>query len=243
MPLRIEVSYAICLRSGQTRSSHMANSAPTEFFHIQPHGLFCQFRPLAHDLVMKFSLWPVLSSVLALFLSACSNTSNVASGDHPTGTGPFDSNGNYREEWADDPSKWRRPGRAVSSETPLVAKNEQPPADSMPLASSTPARSKSESGSLKSIPERPTKVAVSKSQELEHSKKTSISSSKPKPSVERANSKTKPKASSSRYTVKKGDTLSTIASRNGTTVSAIKSANRISGSMIRDGQKLIIPKR
>ena len=43
--------------------------------------------------------------------------------------------------------------------------------------------------------------------------------------------------------VKKGDTLSTIASRNGTTVSAIKSANRISGTMIRDGQKLIIPKR
>lgn len=193
---------------------------------------------------MKFSLWPVLSSALALFLSACSNTGNVASGDHPTGTGPFDSNGNYREEWADDPSKWRRPGRAASSEsydTPVIAKKEQPPADSLPLASSTSARSKSESGSLKSIPERPTKVAVSKSQDIERSEKRSAATSKPKPTV--AKTKPKPKASSLRYTVKKGDTLSTIASRNGTTVSAIKSANRISGSMIRDGQKLIIPKR
>jgi LysM repeat protein len=43
--------------------------------------------------------------------------------------------------------------------------------------------------------------------------------------------------------VKKGDTLSGIASRHGTSVSAIKSANRISGTLIRDGQKLVIPKR
>lgn len=206
------------------------DSAPVEFFHIQPHGLFCQSRPLAHDLVMKFSLWPVLSGALALFLSACSNTGNVASGDHPTGTGPFDANGNYREEWADDPSKWRRPGRAASSEsdeTPVIAKNEQPPADSMPLASST----------AKPIPEQPTKVAVSKSENR------NASSSQPKPSVAKAKTKAKPKASASRYTVRKGDTLSTIASRNGTSVSAIKNANRISGTMIRDGQKLIIPKR
>ena len=179
---------------------------------------------------MKFSLWPVLSGVLALFLSACSNTGNVTSGDHPTGTGPFDANGNYREEWADDPSKWRRPGRATSSEsdeTPVIAKNEQPPADSMPLASST----------VKPIPEQPTKVAVSKSENR------NASSSQPKPTVAKAKTKAKPKASASRYTVRKGDTLSTIASRNGTSVSAIKNANRISGTMIRDGQKLIIPKR
>ncbi|MFU8894557.1 MAG: LysM peptidoglycan-binding domain-containing protein [Luteolibacter sp.] len=27
--------------------------------------------------------------------------------DHPVGTGPFDSRGNYIEAWADNPAKWR----------------------------------------------------------------------------------------------------------------------------------------
>lgn len=157
---------------------------------------------------------------------------DVASSDHPTGTGPFDANGNYREEWADDPSKWRRPGSAASDDAPVIAKNEQPPADSMPLASSAPARSKPETKSVK--------VAVSKTQETEVAKKTSAASETPQPSVV---AKPKPKAATVRYTVKKGDTLSGIASRHGTSVSAIKSANRISGTMIRDGQKLVIPKR
>jgi peptidoglycan endopeptidase LytF len=125
----------------------------------------------------------------------------------------------------------------------VIAKNEQPPADSTPLASSAPARSKPETGTIKSIPEKPTKVAVSKSQESVRSENTRAKADKPKPSVAKTKPKAKPKATSSRYTVKKGDTLSTIASRNGTTVSAIKSANRISGSMIRDGQTLVIPKR
>jgi LysM repeat protein len=223
-----------------------AASSRSEFFHIQPHGLFCQSSPLAHDLGMKFSLWPILPGALALFLSACSNTGGVASGDHPTGTGPFDSAGNYREEWADDPSKWRRPGRAASSssdDAPVIAKNEQPPADSTPLASSAPAPSKPKTSTIKPIPEKPTKVAVSKPQESARAEKNRAKADKPKPSVAKTKPKAKPKAASSRYTVKKGDTLSAIASRNGTTVSAIKSANRISGTMIRNGQTLVIPKR
>ena len=204
------------------------------FFHNRAHGMFCQSRPLAHDSVMKLSLWHILSCTLALFMVACSNMGDVASSDHPTGTGPFDANGNYREEWADDPSKWRRPGQASSDDAAVVAKNEQPPADSTPLASSAPTRSKPETKSVK--------VAVSKTQEPERAKKTSPASETPKPSVV-IKTKPKPKAASTRYTVKKGDTLSGIASRHGTSVSAIKSANRISGTMIRDGQKLVIPKR
>jgi LysM repeat protein len=213
---------------------------------MKPYGLFCQSRAAAHDRAMKFSLWHVLSSALALFLVACSNTGNIASGDHPSGTGPFDSAGNYREDWADDPSKWRRPGRASSSEsdeTPIIAKNEQPPADSTPISSSPPTRSKPDTKSTKSIPDKSVKVAVSKSQESERSKKTDASDEKPKSSVAKTKPKAKPKAASKRYTVKKGDTLSAIASRTGSSVSAIKSANGISGSMIRDGQSLVIPKR
>ena len=159
---------------------------------------------------------------------------DVASSDHPTGTGPFDSAGNYREEWADDPSKWRRPGQTApraSDDAPVIAKNEQPPADSTPIATSAPARTKPETKSVK--------VAVSKSQESDRAKKTSTAAQTPKPSV----AKPKPKVASTRYTIKKGDTLSTIASRNGTSVAAIKRANGISGTMIREGQKITIPKR
>lgn len=43
------------------------------------------------------------------------------------------------------------------------------------------------------------------------------------------------------YRVKTGDTLSGIASRHGTTVARLKRANRLKGSMVRAGQRLIIP--
>jgi murein DD-endopeptidase MepM/ murein hydrolase activator NlpD len=43
------------------------------------------------------------------------------------------------------------------------------------------------------------------------------------------------------YVVKSGDTLSRIARENGTTVDAIVSANRLSGTMLRTGQKLVMP--
>jgi LysM repeat protein len=46
----------------------------------------------------------------------------------------------------------------------------------------------------------------------------------------------------SAYTVQPGDSLSRIASRSGASVSAIKQANGLSKSMIRVGQKLVIPK-
>lgn len=198
---------------------------------------------------MKFSLWPILSSAFALFLVACSNTGDVATGDHPTGTGPFDSNGNYREEWADDPSKWRRPGRpapSASSDTPVIAKNDQPPPDATPLASSAPSASKPKAKTESAaISEASEKVAVSKSRETTGTKKSTATTKAKSTSSTKTTAKAKPKAkgSSSSYVVKKGDTLSAIASRNGTSVSAIRSANRISGTMIRDGQKLIIPKR
>ena len=196
--------------------------------------MFCQNRPLAHALVMKSPNWTLLSGIFALLLSACSNVGDVASSDHPTGTGPFDSAGNYREEWADDPSKWRRPGKPeprASDDAPVIAKNEQPPADSLPIASSSSTRSKPETKSVK--------VTVAKSQESDRAKKTSAVVQQPKPTV----AKPKPKVASTRYTIKKGDTLSTIAARNGTSVAALKKANGISGTLIREGQKLTIPKR
>lgn len=54
-------------------------------------------------------------------------------GNHPVGTGPFDSRGNYVEAWADDPSKWTQPPSDPDSKPPLVAQ-----ANPKPEVSSTP---------------------------------------------------------------------------------------------------------
>jgi|GEM_PF-2146708 len=81
---------------------------------------------------MKTSLWLPASSALMLILSGCANNTSSS----PTGTGPYDSAGNYHEEWADDPSKWRKTGKVSASndELPLISKNEQPPPNANPLA-------------------------------------------------------------------------------------------------------------
>lgn len=187
---------------------------------------------------MKTALWISLSGTLALVLSSCGNSRD--SGTQHAGTGPFDKNGRYIEEWADNPSKWRKPGNAPSphelrsDEVPEIAKNEQPPQNSVPLP---PPRTTSKptpviAQTSVSTPSKPTAKPTTQS------KTTTTAKAKPKP---KPVVKAKPK--STRYVVKKGDTLSAIASRNGSTVSAIRSANGISGSLIRPGQSLTIPKK
>ena len=46
-----------------------------------------------------------------------------------TVTGPFDSRGNYIEDWADSPEKWYRPSAPTSKPKPVIAKKkpEAPP--------------------------------------------------------------------------------------------------------------------
>jgi hypothetical protein len=94
----------------------------------------CKIHEILHPSAMNSAAWLPISA--ALILTGCTN--NPGSGSGP-GTGPFDANGNYREDWADDPSKWRRPGSR--DDLPTIAKNEQPPPNANPLPpnrSSTP---------------------------------------------------------------------------------------------------------
>lgn len=67
---------------------------------------------------------PVLVSAL---LSSCGEPPPppISRYDIGPGVGPFDANGNYREDWADDPTKWRRPT--------TLASNDRPPANANPL--------------------------------------------------------------------------------------------------------------
>ncbi|MEO7098607.1 MAG: LysM peptidoglycan-binding domain-containing protein [Luteolibacter sp.] len=94
---------------------------------------------------MKLVLWISAACALPFFLNSCTNTVGGNGNDGMTqqpGIGPFDSHGTYHEEWADNPSQWRKPGNASSritktEDVPQIAQNEQPPLNSVPLASAS----------------------------------------------------------------------------------------------------------
>ena len=173
--------------------------------------------------------------------------------------GPFDSNGNYVEAWANDPSKWRSyTPKEVDGDPPKFAKNEQPPDHSVPLASggAAPAtyevaRSRPTAGRTVAGTTPKSKSHASAAQARNTSRSDSerevITSTTPKSTSSTAKTKSKTKSTSSstagRHTVKAGDSLSSIASSHGTTVTALKKANGLSGDMIRDGRTLVIPRR
>lgn len=186
---------------------------------------------------MKPLIWLPLSCAAVLLFNSCANKGSTA-GNDPLGTGPFDAQGNYREDWADDPTKWRKPGsrRAPADDLPAVAANDLPPANANPLP---PAGSSLPKPSFT----KPSASSGSSSSRPKPSASTSSSTSQPKEVAYKPKPKPKPKPTSVTYTVKSGDTLSGIASRYGSSVAKIRSANGISGSMIRPGQKLKVPKR
>lgn len=174
------------------------------------------------------SRWLLLSAAaLPVAFTSCGNNGGLTAGNNPTGTGPFDSRGNYVEAWADNPSQWRKgstqvveaqPDRpaAVVPVTPPVVASTPPP---RPASTSTPV--------IASKPKpRPTAVASN--------------TVKPKPVAKKPVVKVKPKTT--RHSVRSGDNLYNIAKRYGTSVGAIQKANGIKGSMIRPGQSLVIPR-
>ena len=205
--------------------------------------MFCQVRSIIHTRRMRSVLWIPASCAFVLVLSSCGNTGS--SGTQQAGTGPFDRSGRYIEEWADNPSKWRKPSAAPSphelksDEIPEIAQNEQPPQNSNPLVTSSSSASSSKPTSKPTPAISQTQVTSKpKPKTTTQASSTTAAKAKPKP---KPVVKAKPK--STRYVVKSGDSLSAIASRTGASVSAIKSANGISGTLIRPGQSLIIPKK
>lgn len=193
---------------------------------------------MAHDSGMNTAIWISASCGLAFVLSGCGNGGGGSrAGTQQPGIGPFDSQGRYREEWADNPSQWRKPDSPApridkTDSLPALAQNDQPPMNSIPLPPTQTGRTTPTIIETKTA-SRP----VTKTTTRTVVKATPKVVAKPKPKVV-----AKPKPKATRYLVKKGDTLSAIASRNGSSVSAIQRANGISGWMIRPGQALTIPK-
>jgi LysM repeat protein len=231
--------------------------------------MFCQLPVFLHAPLMKLALQLTAAGLSTLFLASCGSSGLASSSGNPTG--PFDSRGNYIEDWADNPSKWKKGSASPSKpgeSLVMTAANDEPPANSVPLptASNTPdvgdigsapvvvasrkSSSSSTSGSgsnskpVAATKPKPRVTANNDDDERPRSKTASAAKAKPKAKTATA-SKTPPKKKTvtTRYTIKKGDTLSGIASRFGTTVGALKSANGISGSVIQPGKSLVVSKR
>jgi LysM repeat protein len=193
---------------------------------------------------MKLALQLSAAGFTAVLLSSCGNNGSTAA-NNPYGTGPFDSRGNYVEEWADNPSKWKRGGGGVPSKPgESLVINDEPPANSIPIP--TPENTP-QPGQIRSttVVSKPTPITTARrattSPSPTKSKPSTAATSKPKPKTVAA--KPKPKSpATSRYTIKKGDTLSAIAARNRTSVAALQRANGIKGSLIQPGKTLVIPK-
>lgn len=175
------------------------------------------------------------AAALSAGLAACSN-GGWSTASNPSGTGPFDSRGNYVEAWADNPSKWKSGSRQIADAQPDTA-----PAADIPVLP-PPVLAANESAK----PVSSTTTVVYKKPPARSS--ATAAKPKPKPVVvkprtkPKAVAKAKPKPRSTRHTVRSGDSLYAIAKRYGTTVGAVQKANGIRGSMIRPGQSLVIPK-
>ena len=229
---------------------------------------------MPHAPRMKLALFSIAVCAMSFALTSCGNSGGGRDSGlaQQPGIGPFDSRGNYVEELADSPSKWRKAGGyssrpAQPDPLPEVAQNDQPPMNSVPLVTrnttqvtairetqvvrTSPPPTRTRSNSDDDDDEKPvvksstkTKSKAEPEREVARAKKKPKADSDDEVATTKSKSKTvaKTKSKSSRYTVKQGDSLSSIASRNGTSVSALKRENGISGTLIRPGQALTIPR-
>lgn len=171
----------------------------------------------------------VPAALFSVALTACVNNGGFRStSNNPTGTGPFDSRGNYVEAWADNPSKWRQGSTQVVEAVPDRPAAEVPVSPTL-VASNTPARPATTSTTVihKKPAPRPT---------------TSVASNTAKPKTVAKKPVVKATPKTTRHTVRSGDNLYNIAKRYGTSVSAIQKANGLKGSVIHPGKSLVIPR-
>lgn len=168
----------------------------------------------------------ILLAPLSVILASCGNGASGSGGRNTIEVvkkpgfnqnhGPFDSRGNYREEWADNP-----PRRVFVSPTDVNKPTGiptqvayVPPVELPPVVQNKPRPTQS----------RPTYVAP-----------------KPKPKPIYVKPKPKRKAPIV-HTVKTGDTLYGLSLRYKSGVKTIQIANGLKGTTIRIGQKLKIPR-
>lgn len=98
---------------------------------------------------MKLAFQMSIAGLTAMLLASCGSTGSSGN-NNLSGTGPFDSRGNYIEEWADNPSKWKRGGGRVPTKPgESLVMNDEPPADSIPIPTAENTR---QPGQISSTP-------------------------------------------------------------------------------------------
>lgn len=184
---------------------------------------------------MKFLPLSILVAFIVVHLTSCGSRPGRESivvlkqpGFNPN-HGPFDSNGDYVESWANNPPKRIYVTREELAKNPKLRKklgrsSQIRQADPInipvepigPIASHTPPRVKQQTYKPKRTP-----------------------TIKPKPRTVKVKPKRKPPII---HTVKKGDTLYSLSRRYKSGVKTIMIANGLKNSVIRIGQKLKIPR-
>jgi len=172
---------------------------------------------------MKISkIFPL--TLLMIGLSNCGSSGRTIEVTKTSGYqqnhGPFDSNGNYIEKWADNAPKRKY---VWSKKTTKYTSSSSSSSKYTPSSRSTSSYKTSKTSKKTYTPA-----------------KKSTYTSKKKTTSKNITPKVKPPIM---HNVKKGDTLYALSRKYGASVSAIQKINKLKGTNIAIGQKLIIPRK
>jgi LysM repeat protein len=192
--------------------------------------------------------------VIATALGACTSPQqkmtitpeSIATPPHrmPRAEYPFDAAGRYVDAWAAEGAV--RYGRRVNTDRSEDGRIEPTaPPERRPLVIPV-------AHSSQPTPTAANRTAANRtaaSQPAASPTKKSTASSPPPPrkttakTTAKSTAKTAAKPRTTSHIVKRGDSLSSLSKRYGVSVQALKKANSLKSNMIRDGRKLVIPRK
>lgn len=195
--------------------------------------------------------------VIALLTSCGSSGSgavseNIAIRGYNPGVGPFNTNGDYVEAWADDKRKgnWWRKSIVTADKTTKVAKKSSKPKYSKPSKPKYKAPVIAAAAPKPKVPvykaptykapkyKAPQPKAVAKAKPTPRPKPKAKPVAKPVVKTVKVKPKRKPPI---RYVARSRDTLWSISQKYKTSVSAIKAANGLKSNSVYAGKVLLIP--
>jgi LysM repeat protein len=183
--------------------------------------------------------------VIATALGACTSPQQkmtitselIATPPHrmPRAEYPFDASGRYVDAWAAEGAV--RYGRRVNTDRSDEGRNEPTaPPERRPLVIPVAHSGQSTPTAANRTAASPTKKSTASSTPPPPRKTTA------KPTA-KTTAKTAGKTRGTSHIVKRGDSLSSLSKRYGVSVQALKKANSLKSNMIRDGRKLVIPRK
>ena len=175
--------------------------------------------------------------ILLLGLSSCGSSGKTVEANKTSGFqqnhGPFDSNGNYVESWADSAPKRKYVWKKSTSKKPTI-----PPKKTTSSSSTYKPKKTTSSSSYK--PKKTYTPAPAVKKPYTPKKTYTPTPTVKKPTPKKITPKAKPPII---HTVRKGDTLYGIARAYAASISDIQQVNGITNNSISIGTQLIIPRK